>query len=357
MRRILTTLIVLTSLVNMGVRGQTSCTQKLRQARSVYSEGRIHELAYLLNDCIKNGFTEEEKTEAYRLLILAHIYLDEPKSADNAMLSLLYHNHEFQLNEQVDPEEFITLYKTYRTWPIYLWGPKFGGTYSIANVQKLFGVNSSGTEVTSYVSKVNFAVGWAFEKNFRKQRFGGMAELLFTNNQYEVEKEFANDPIVDNFGNRKITEPYARVTSLETKSWLSLNLALSYRLLGDSKLDPRLFIGPSVNYLLADDAKIETTFPRGGEQATGPDEELREFRNPINLGVMSGINIRSKVGKQFLFFEAKYVHGLVNITEFNFDQNKLATFYGYALDDVTISHFSLSIGLLFQKYSPKKLTK
>lgn len=357
MRRTFITLIVLISLIHTEVKSQTSCAQNLTQARSVYDEGRIHELPALLNDCIKNGFTDEEKTEAYRLLILAHLYLDESQNADDAMLGLLNHNHEFQLNEQVDPEEFVTLYNTFRTWPIYLWGFKFGGTYSIANVQKLFGVNSAGTEATTYSSKVNFATGLAFEKSFRKKQFGGMAELLFTNNQYEVTKEFANDPIVDNVGNRTITDPYAIVTSLETKSWLSLNLALYYRPFSKNRLDPRVFLGPSINYLLADDAKIETAFPRGGEQATGPNEGLRNFRNPINLAVMGGMNIRAKVGKQFLFLEAKYVHGLVNITEFNFDQTKLATFYGYALDDVSVSHFSLSIGLLFQKYSPKKLTK
>ncbi|MEL7005844.1 MAG: porin family protein, partial [Bacteroidota bacterium] len=311
----------------------------------------------LLNGCIENGFNDEEKTEAYRLLTLAYLYLDEPESADDTMLGLLNHNHEFQINEQVDPEEFITLHQSFRTWPIYLYGFKFGGTYSIANVQRLFGVNSSGTELTNYSAKINFSAGLALEKSLKNQRFGGMAELSFTNNQYEVVKEFANDPIIDNLGNQTITDPFSRVTSLETKSWLSLNLGLYYRPLLKNRIDPRIFIGPSIDYLLSDDAQIETTFPRGGEQATGPNEELRDFRNPINFGIMSGINVRSKVGKQFLFFEAKYIHGLVNITEFNFDQTRLATFYGYALDDVNLSHFSVSIGLLFQKYSPKKLTK
>lgn len=45
-------------------KAQTACTQTLRQARTVFDEGRIHELEQLLSDCIDNGFTDDERTEA-----------------------------------------------------------------------------------------------------------------------------------------------------------------------------------------------------------------------------------------------------------------------------------------------------
>jgi len=82
---------------------QTACTQTLRRARTVYDEGRIQEMESLLESCIKSGFTDEERTEAYRLLILSYLYLDEPEKADEAMLALLKDNPQFAINERVDP--------------------------------------------------------------------------------------------------------------------------------------------------------------------------------------------------------------------------------------------------------------
>lgn len=354
MKAILMTCIVLLTTFQM-VLGQTSCTQTLITARSIYAEGRIHELPDLLSGCIKKGFTDEEKTEAYKLLVLSHIYLDETEKADNSMLDLLNHNHEFQLNEQADPAEFINLYNTFRTWPIYLWGVKVGGTYSFANVQKLFGVNSSLNERTDYSPLANVEAGFVFEKGFKGKRLGAMAELLFTRNQYEVIKEFSSDPSISDTGDQIEVKTFAKTTSTETKNWLSLNLAGYYNILPSSQLKPRVFLGPSISYLILDNAEIKTEFPEGGEQATGPDADLSDFRNPINFGVMAGVGIRTKVGKYFLFFQGKYIHGLMNITEFNYDQSRLSTFYGYSLDDVKVSYFSLSLGLLFQKYNPKKL--
>src|SRR6478609_109001 len=87
--------------------GQSTCTQTLRTARSTYDQGRLHELPSLLEGCIKNGFTQQEKVEAYKLLVLAYIYLEEPTKADEAMLNLLNTDHYFKINEATDPAEFI----------------------------------------------------------------------------------------------------------------------------------------------------------------------------------------------------------------------------------------------------------
>ena len=97
------------------LKAQTACAQTLRQARTVFDEGRIHEIETLVSSCIEKGFTDEERTEAYRLLILSYIYLDEADKADEAMLALLRVNHHYQVNEQADPTELIVLYETFRT--------------------------------------------------------------------------------------------------------------------------------------------------------------------------------------------------------------------------------------------------
>src|SRR5690348_11970776 len=111
------TLLLLTVLLAAGVaRAQlTSCAQTLRLARSTYEQGRLHEVPELLERCLENGFSRQEKVEAYKLLCLSYIYLEEPAKADEAMLDLLRTDHYFEINETTDPAEFVALYKTFRT--------------------------------------------------------------------------------------------------------------------------------------------------------------------------------------------------------------------------------------------------
>ena len=43
------------------------------------------------------------------------------------MLALLRTDTEFKVNDAVDPAEFVALYNTFRTYPIYRIGGKLGG--------------------------------------------------------------------------------------------------------------------------------------------------------------------------------------------------------------------------------------
>jgi len=90
----------------------TNCTQTIRQIRLTYEQGRLHELPDLAKGCLRNGFTKEEKREAYRYLTLAYIYLEEPDSADINMLKLLETDHFYQVNQTIDPAEFIRYIKS-----------------------------------------------------------------------------------------------------------------------------------------------------------------------------------------------------------------------------------------------------
>jgi hypothetical protein len=52
----------------------TTCAQTLRLARSVYENGRLHELPDLMKDCLgKTEWTTQERVDAYKLLTLAYI--------------------------------------------------------------------------------------------------------------------------------------------------------------------------------------------------------------------------------------------------------------------------------------------
>ena len=70
-------------------KNNTTCAQTLRLARSVYENGRLHELEGLLEGCVKaDQWTTQERVDAYKLLTLAYIYMEEPEKADAMMLSI-----------------------------------------------------------------------------------------------------------------------------------------------------------------------------------------------------------------------------------------------------------------------------
>ena len=62
-------------------KAQESCTQKLRNARNAYQEGKLSSLPTTLQSCIDNGFNKEEKIEALRLVTLAFLYEENEASA------------------------------------------------------------------------------------------------------------------------------------------------------------------------------------------------------------------------------------------------------------------------------------
>src|SRR5215467_3982389 len=102
---------------------QQSGAQTLRLARSVYEQGRLHEIPDLINKNIAQ-FSKTELVDAYRLLTLSYIYLEEPEKADESMQKLLQTEHFYEPNPNVDPAEFIGLYKTFRTKAVFNAGVK-----------------------------------------------------------------------------------------------------------------------------------------------------------------------------------------------------------------------------------------
>jgi len=331
-----------------ALKAQTACTQTLRQARTVYDEGRIHELPSLLESCLKKGFTQEERTEAYRLLILSYIYLDEPTKADETMLALLRDNPEFQINPAADPAELINLYATFRTKPIFLFGLKLEANYTLVNVIESYGLHNLNDSQGEYTPNFGFGGSLIIEKEFI-ERITGRFEASFVVNSFTYSNSYLSESSSEN-----IAAPEA----IETQSWLGASILGQYRLLASSGWNPYVTIGPTVNYLFADDLAAETAVS-GGEQATGTSLDLKgdkEMRKNLNFMISAGAGVKKKVGKLYFIASARYSYGLFNITEKHYD-NELSLKYGMALNDISTSYATISLGLLFQQFSPKKLTK
>src|SRR5688572_11347741 len=205
-------LILISGVLSCSVLAQSTCTQTLRTARSTYDQGRLHELPVLLDGCIKSGFTQQERVEAYKLLTLAYIYLEEPKKADEAMLNLLRTDHYFEINEATDPAEFVALYKTFRTNPIYRLGGKIGVNASQPNVVEAVEANE-GTSEYKYRISVQFHIAADIPLT---------NTLTFCPELGLMQRSFKYENVLNQQDTTFTT------TAIEKQTWLSLPLTLQY---------------------------------------------------------------------------------------------------------------------------------
>ncbi len=86
---------------------QPNCgTATINEVSLKYEIGRFKECITRLNECLtNNGFTVNEKVEAYRLLAMCHLAIDSVKDAGAAISQLLFLKDNFEPNSR-DPERF-----------------------------------------------------------------------------------------------------------------------------------------------------------------------------------------------------------------------------------------------------------
>lgn len=343
MRRILVLALIITTAVTAHAQ---NCAQTLRLARSTYDQGRLHELKGLLTKCLENneanGFTKQERVEAYKLLTMGYIYLEEPEKADSSMLLLLNTDYYFKPNEKVDPQEFLGLYKTFRTDPVYRVGLKAGPIATQPNVSESNVANDGNS---SYRNKIGFLVGGFVEIPVLK-KFILNPELYFVNKKFELNNQV------------NIVE----TPSTESQSWISLPVSLQYQFFrekfkkDEARIMPYVSVGAQADYLLS--GNINLTTERVGYAPVAPKTvDSKSVRNPINISAVASAGAKMKFGPGLLLAEVRFVYGLSNIT--NSDgiyANQDLVFSNYLVDGIyKLNSLSLTVGYGYNIFKPKKL--
>lgn len=330
-----------------------NCTQTLRTARTTYEQGRLHEIPTILEKCLEgDNFSETQKVEAYKILVLTYIYLEEPQKADAAMLKLLETDHFFEVNKAADPIEFKNLYAKFRTTPLYRFGVKFGVNNNIISVQENHYVWASGRGKGEYKSNIGIQVGLLFEKDFWN-KFVFNPEIFYVSNSFIYQ-----NPSISSIDNGELNTDRVEFTISQQR--LQANFLVQYRYAGenwDKKLSPYVALGPSIGMLNG------STFGGDlivGSQITIPDIDTKKNYKAITYSVIAAAGVKYKVGSFYLTADVRYQHGLVNIVnESNrykrTPENIQLENYGYRDNDFRLSHSMINIGLIIPHFSPKKL--
>jgi hypothetical protein len=342
MRRRLLLLAVVLSAGSYVARGQSTCAQTLRLAQSIYDQGRLHELPRLLENCLREGFNDEEKISAYKLLTLTHIYLEEPEKADEMILALLRTDTEFKVNDAVDPAEFVALYKTFRTHPVYRIGGKLGVVGSAPSISSADFVDD-GTNVYTYNFGFNGMVTAEIPLGIRAKKFTLSTELAFQLLSFNGTNSGA-DPV-------KVTE------ATETQAWIAVPVSMQYSLYEKGINNLYASGGITADYLLSSSVKIFAD--RGDENSTVSENtySVMQQRKKFNTALMLSAGYKRKIGKGFLVLEAVYKMGLLPmLTKADTYENSILVYNYHYVDGIfKLNSLTFSMGYVLNRYNPKKL--
>ena len=345
-------------LLTTSVVSAQNCAQTLRLAQSTYDQGRLHELPGLMKGCLsdrnKDGFSKQEKVTAYKLLTMAFLYLEEPEKADSSMLMLLKTEPFFEPNKEVDPEEFIGLYKTFRTKPIFTIGVKVGPNISMANIMSNYYTAASSIGSSEYSTKIGLQLGLVVEKDLFQNsrgkilpRLTAAPEIIFTPRTFGI--AVANALTSDKGGNE------AKFEALENQSWIDLNALVQYKLKKDrSRFNTYVTAGPAISYLLS--ATRQEVFTRkSGNVTSGPDIPIEASLNKLVFSVVVGVGAKLRLGSVYLTADVRYQYGLSNIVKTSARTNYQNTFdYANQFNDYSINNIAVMIGGSKPIFRPKK---
>jgi Outer membrane protein beta-barrel domain len=318
------------------------CALKLREAQAQYNIGHIEEIPELLKSCLENGFTKEEKLQAYKLLINAYIFDDKSMEAELFMLDFLKKFPEYKL-AATDPSEFVDLLNQFDNNPRSSIGFIFGGTMTNVRVIQTYSVNNEKDADAKYTSSgIGFQAGLMYNINLTPQ-FEISLEPMYIQNTFE----YQSSPF--SFSILKYTEDQSRI---------DFPISFVYTFAKNSFI-PYARIGMKTSYLLSgkSDSKRSYLADIESNDVTGTSVDILDQRKVNNYWAVLGGGFRYRIPGAYVFLDFRYNLGLSNQVNTNSRGNgndDNTWLYFYRQDDFFLDDIALSVGLAKTIYRPKR---
>lgn len=343
-RCLLVTAFLISATIYASAQGdERDCAQKIRLAQSIYDQGRLQEAESILVELAKQiSCNKQEKVAAYKLLCLTHIYLEEPVKADEDMLQILKTDPYFEINEVVDPAEFVALYKTFRTNPIYRLGAVFGGNASQPNVRNSIIANNADD---SFTTGISFHAGVNAEFPLT-EKLTLNPSLLFAQKSFNRTSELDRGSA----GGQPLSNT---TTATETQLWLSAPVVVQYLVFPRSAFQPYVSAGVSFDYLLNASMLVETIQDGAGAVQ---EKTVGMTREPINLSAVVAAGGRFRIFGGYVTGEVRYLYGFSKVnSEKTYYKNQQTVFDNNIGDPLfSVNSLFLNIGYVQNIFNPKK---
>ncbi len=323
-----------------GLLAQNTCGDQLKVAQRRFDDGLLEDIPQLLAGCMKSGFTNEEKTNAYKLLIQTYLFSENQAKADEVMLKFLKEFPSYSLANN-DPKEFVNLHSTYRTKPIFKIELKFGLNFCMPSFVEPYGVGDIANIKPTY-----------------KTKLGGNAELNYINNLYRnIDYSIGASVILANYSYSNNPTNYSTVTGDFSNIFIGLPIAVryNYTIKGFNVFAK---IGVEPTYLIKSSVALTRTDRIIGRQEpfTGT-EDLIDAHNKIDIRPLFAIGTAFKIKGNLLNVSVGYKFS--SMTQLNKDKrysnSTLQTKYFFAEDFLRLNQAHISISFIRPIYKPKKL--
>jgi len=348
MRHLAMIFILLLGVSRSNLKAQNNeCEQTLSFASAEFEAGRFYGLPGILKSCLEKGFSKEQKIRAYLLLTQSYLILDDPAAAENSYLELLKADPEYLATPLHDPIDVYYLSKKFTSTAIFT--PHFhaGANTSWPRTIHSLSTTSAIDQLSKdKINKIGFQAGadvdWNIDERWSLSLGAGYSR-----------KSFKSDLNDNNQGYRS--------TFTETQDWIDIPLLLKYSL-DSGKFRPFVYAGLSANLLVGAKLSPEGTDYNMDPKLTNqqaskaPDQSISSMRNFFNSSLVLGGGYKYKVGKNFFYFDLRYMAGLTNIAK-NGGFNPLLVQFQYQSDYFRLDNLSISLGYVKPLYNPRKKKK
>lgn len=330
---------VLAVVLQYGTLLAQDCSLKLQQAQDYYNQGRVELVPEVLDSCLREGFTSDEKIQAYKLIIRSSIFDGRMQEADSLMQLFLKQYPEYELTE-ADAVDFSYLFNLYDVRPLASVGLHGGlqRTYLRGSEGHLTSGLGTGGEYSGYMT-------------IRL----GLNSLVYLNDRFDLGVDL-------DFSSVNITyqEPYmsfAKISYEEQISRLEMPIQLIYKHRSYGKFTPYGYLGAGLTYLLSSSATVvlSPTDLNLGSERTGPSLDRTEDRHLVDFFTGIGAGFRYKLPKSFFFVQIDYRLGMTNqFKDEGYTEGDLEWYYYYTDDQFRLSNASISVGFQYNIYKPIK---
>lgn len=287
-----TILFILSALL---VVAQENCDQNLTEAKADYSNGNLYAIPGKLTECLQSGFTKAEKVDAYKLLTLTYLNINQLEKARETLIKLLNIKTDFQAVQNVDPPELYSLYRKIDTDPIYFIGINAGINYNTTQILQAHTTETvEGSSKINYKSKESYHIGGQFILPLR-DKLWLKAEVGFQNQRFEYVEETNNAKDTSTLNityfssNRGINLNFSARSIINNYKWKPF---IEYGITGRYNLNTVFteYIGTnskSVNFTTIDRIvmnKFRSNFNVGLDLSVGSMIKLGEHYGEIKLG-------------------------------------------------------------------------
>lgn len=327
----------------LALNAQEECTFTLSKAQKLYDAGSIEQIPEMLQPCIENGFTDEEKQQALKLIALAYLFDKNNKEADKAMLNFLKEYPEYEIGAS-DQAEFIQLFNTYRTYPI-------GSVGAVIMTNSAYPYATHLRETSPVVGKgtysnsgIGFSGGVEYQQ-YIMPRLDISLEVLYVTDAYQYKSTNA-----ENQGYLSFTE---------TQGYLQFPFTVLYNPYNIWKLSTFVRGGVNVGYLLSSTATGQYSIQSNlSNPITYSGTNIISYRNPMQFwGIVgAGFNLNI-IPHGTIMLDLRYNIGLKKQNNSVNDLNDFADKFGFNENDFKLNNLCVSVGIFYKLYKPVKKSK